>query len=51
MRLIIILQKKKILDDKDMEEIFGKPEETRLIDCYKIWESDILLSDSKDSEF
>ena len=36
MRLIIILQKKKILDDKDMEEIFGKPEETRLIDCYKI---------------
>ena len=36
MRLIIILQKKKILDDKDMEEIFGKPEEIRLIDCYKI---------------
>lgn len=35
-KLVFILQKKKILDDKDMEELFGKPEEIRLIDCYKI---------------
>lgn len=36
MKLTIILQKKKIIDDKDMEEMFGKPEEIRLSDCYKI---------------
>ena len=36
MKLTLILQKKKILDDKDMEELFGKPEEIRLIDCYKL---------------
>lgn len=36
MKLTIILQKKKIIADKDMEEMFGKPEEIRLIDCYKI---------------
>ena len=35
-KLAFILRKKKILDDKDMEELFGKPEEIRLIDCYKI---------------
>ena len=35
-RLIFILRKKKILDDKDMEELFGKPEETILMDCYKV---------------
>ena len=35
-KLILILRKKKILDDKDMEELFGKPEEIRLTDCYKI---------------
>lgn len=36
MKLTVILQKKKIIDDKDMEEMFGKPEEIRLSDCYKI---------------
>ena len=36
MKLTIILQKKKIIDDKDMEEMFGKPEEIRLSDCYKL---------------
>ena len=36
MKLVLILQKKKIIDDKDMEEMFGKPEEIRLLDCYKI---------------
>lgn len=34
-RLIVILQKKEILDDKDMEELF-KPQESRLLDCYKL---------------
>ncbi len=34
--LVSALRKKKILDDEDMEKIFGKPEEIRLIDCYKI---------------
>lgn len=36
MKLTVILQKKKIIDDKDMEEMFGKPDEIRLSDCYKI---------------
>ena len=36
MRLINILRKKKIINDKDMEEMFGKPEEIRLSDCYKL---------------
>lgn len=36
MKLTVILQKKKIINDKDMEEMFGKPEEIRLSDCYKI---------------
>lgn len=36
MSLVLILRKKKIINDKDMEEMFGKPEEIRLTDCYKL---------------